>query len=343
MENFRAIFEEDYVAPQERLEKKKLDIIDLIHEAERIDKVSRDWRVTADDIKVTDTLNMSIRGQSPIGEPFEELLAITPYSFSQMCNRLGFPPAYAKKLMKIGREDLLVHNLNELLRSQDEDRVFLLRQTGTHMRAFLSNKYSVVDSPAILKIAKEVIPMDRFEVLSYHISPERLHVRFIGDRLDIPDQDLFLGVQIDSSDVGRKNLSIDFFIYKQVCSNGLKVPKFSTNIYKKVHLGSAMSEIAFYRDFRNGMKVMLEYVEEVKKAILDAMNHKLTDEEFKKLFEKSKKSLPLIEEEADVQMFMRRYGATRFGYINALTDIAQRYTLDQRLEFEEFAGELLVA
>ena len=47
------------------------------------------------------------------------------------------------------------------------------------------------------------------------------------------------------------------------------------------------------------------------------------------------KVLTLIENET--------YPRNRWGLINSLTEVAQDYTLEKRLEIERYAGELLVA
>ena len=45
-----------------------------------------------------------------------------------------------------------------------------------------------------------------------------------------------------------------------------------------------------------------------------------------------------------VQSLMNeRYDNSRWGFINGLTEVAQKYTLDRRLEIEKYAGNLLVA
>ena len=37
------------------------------------------------------------------------------------------------------------------------------------------------------------------------------------------------------------------------------------------------------------------------------------------------------------------YGTSTWGFINSLTEVAQDYTLERRLEIEKYAGDLLVA
>jgi hypothetical protein len=43
-----------------------------------------------------------------------------------------------------------------------------------------------------------------------------------------------------------------------------------------------------------------------------------------------------------VIVFMRqKYGTTHWGLVNSITDVAQQYSLERRLELEHIAGNLL--
>ena len=44
-----------------------------------------------------------------------------------------------------------------------------------------------------------------------------------------------------------------------------------------------------------------------------------------------------------IDLMQNRYGDNRWGYINAITEVAQDFTLERRLELERIAGNLLAA
>ena len=44
-----------------------------------------------------------------------------------------------------------------------------------------------------------------------------------------------------------------------------------------------------------------------------------------------------------VDLMDARYGVSKFGLINGITEVAQEYDLETRLELEKFAGNLLAA
>ena len=44
-----------------------------------------------------------------------------------------------------------------------------------------------------------------------------------------------------------------------------------------------------------------------------------------------------------IDLMKNKYGDSRWGYINSLTEVAQDYTLERRIELENIAGNLLAA
>ena len=72
----------------------------------------------------------------------------------------------------------------------------------------------------------------------------------------------------------------------------------------------------------------------------------LSQEDFDDLVTRIARETPISEEDAKkVISIMQegRYPNSKWGYINALTDVAKELTLEKRLEVEEYAGNLLIA
>jgi hypothetical protein len=44
-----------------------------------------------------------------------------------------------------------------------------------------------------------------------------------------------------------------------------------------------------------------------------------------------------------VDLMTAKYGTNKWGLINSITEVAQNFTLERRLELEKYAGGLLVA
>lgn len=310
------------------------DLSDIINQAMIMQKCCKDYVVNSNSMFVDGDLDLALWSEN---KAFE----FTQHSFSQLCGKLGVPVRYMKKCLKEGQERLVPDNINKWL-SDIEPKKFLVRTYGESARGILSDKYSVMDTPDILTSLADVT--DDFRVKSYFMDEERLHVRMIGEQLNVPKEDLFCGLQIDSSDVGRKLLTVQFFVYKQVCTNGLVVPKLNSTIFEQKHIGITQDE--FIRGFKENIDVLPDLVAKVEEFIEHGRKSIITDaKELGNIIEKTIKDLKLPEKSDDkiLELLNTNYSNTRWGVVNSLTEFAQEFTLERRLEIERYAGNLLVA
>ena len=141
---------------------------------------------------------------------------LTPYAFSQLCTKVGVPTQYMKKCIETGHISLVMDNINEWLEENGHKKL-LIREYQDVARGILSDKYSCCDTPEILDALDKSGMLENMDLKGYMVNPQRFHARFVGDRMKVVGEDLFAGVQIDSSDVGRSKLDVKFLIYKQ-CS-----------------------------------------------------------------------------------------------------------------------------
>lgn len=269
---------------------------------------------------------------------------MTQHSFSQLCAKLGVPVAYMKKCMsnrnKFG-SNLAQYNMNTWLDTCDKD--LLLRLNGDTIRGVLSTKYSICDSEKVLEAVDRVITPNEYQLKGYMLDDERLHVRLIGDRLKVAGEDLFAGLQIDSSDVGRNNLKVQFLIYKQVCTNGLVIPKFGGTIFQQKHIGITSEQ--FQKSLVSSLDVIPDLVARATSLVDLSKNSKVSQQEFEKILDSIKKDIALSDDSMNkvVSLFNERYSNTRWGVVNALTEVAQDFSLERRLEIEQYASLWLVA
>ena len=186
-----------------------------------------------------------------------------------------------------------------------------------------------------------------YSVRNWLINPERLHVRLVSDeRLNVPsDEDLFMGVNLDSSDVGRSSLRLSVIIFKQVCTNGLILPQGISKVYRQIHFGAGVDR---FEDnvivALNAVSQMKEVAEEViTKAGSKKLPFDIEDEEqverFRVSHKVSKDAMSLILQ----GMKEEKYGKPSvWSLINVMTEVAQDYTLDTRIDIEREAGRLLL-
>lgn len=280
-------------------------------------------------------------------------LSTSRYALGQMCTKLGVPTRYIDKCVESGRLDLAQDNINSWLVDYNKD--LLIREYDGGIRGVLSNKYSVCDSHEILKVVDDAVDLSKYKVKGSFLNEERLHVRLVGkEMLPISNEDLFAGLYIDSSDVGRSILTVKFGIYKQVCTNGLVIAKAGGTLFEQKHIGISADE------FHKGLVASLSRVDELTEYAIDLIERarlksndildfgdfrSLTPQDFENSINHIRGITNLSNESAGkvIDLMQTKYDSSRWGFINSITEVAQDFTLERRLELEHLAGNLLAS
>ena len=266
-----------------------------------------------------------------------------------MGSKIGVPVQYIEKCLKSGREVLARDNMNSWLSDYHKD--LFIRCYKDKIRGVLSSKYSVCDSHEILEVLKDVVNLNKYTVKGSFINEERLHLRLIGnEKLPINGEDLFAGIFLDSSDVGRSILKVNFGIYKQVCTNGLIISRAGGTLFKQKHIGISSED--FYEGLYESMSNVDILVENAVSFVEMASNTSsgydvasLSKEEMEEFAEEIRNRTKLSQEGAEkvINLMQYKYDSSKWGLINGITEVAQDYTLERRLELETIAGNLLTA
>ncbi len=264
---------------------------------------------------------------------------LTPYSFSQLCSKLGVPLRYMYKCEKQGFSELIRSNINEWI-SQD-NRSMLIRLYQDEVRGILGKRYSAFDTPDIIQVVSNFgYIQDNFVVKGYVLDPTRLHIRLVSLEpfSNLTEEDLFPGIVIDSSDVGKSSLRINFFVYKQVCTNGLMLPIKQAELFSQRHIGIDLPD--FILGVKNGMETYPNLVRDIKFMLGKAITSSSlsVSESSDLLLRNDLFSKDSAKEIVDLQH--KNYKDNVWGLINAVTEYAQEFSLERRLQFEEFAGNL---
>lgn len=344
--------------PRETVSLKKTSFNELVERAQEIADDCYDEVVSPSVFRDT-VYSVNEGAMRMVNDEMLKQNTLTEYALGQLCNKLGIPSAYMQRCLNAGKtfyEDdepnvfnaLAVHNLSTWT-NQYKGSSVLVRNYQDKVRGVLSNRYSICDTPTILDVIGDSLPVDDYKIKGYYLSPERFHLRLVGDKLDIPNEDLFSGIQIDSSDVGRSTLVVHYMIYKQVCTNGLVVSRGDGILFKQKHLSIDP------QTFKNGLSVALENIPSLNKwsktLIEEAMTKnevnfdRISDDKMKDLIDKVK-SLTSFDERTckkTIELMKTKYTHNRWGMINAITEMAQNYTLERRLDLEKVAGGLLIA
>lgn len=306
------------------------DFAKLLEKANMIQSKCADHPVRANEVRMDNNLKLNFEGKQ---FPMSELAA------GHLCGKLKMPSRYFTRLRDTGHNELAADNINCWL--EDNTKNLFLREYDGRIRGVLSGSYSVYDAPEILKTIDEVFDSRTFKLKGSFINEERLHLRLVeNEMLDIEGEDLFAGITLDSSDVGRSGLQVQFFIYKQVCTNGLVIAKSSAKLFKQKHIGIT------HDDFAAGLKEGLETFYQLKDSITESIKATAeipVSEDIDELLEEIQNKTNLSEEAATevIEYMHTKYDNTQWGMINGITEVAQKYTLERRIELETIAGSML--
>ena len=270
-------------------------------------------------------------------------LAMTKHSLSQLCAKMGVPVRYLEKCINEGRLELAQDNLNSWLSDYKKD--LFIREYDGNARGILSSKYAVCDTPDILNVLMDVLDMDKYDLKGSFLNEERLHLRLISkEKLPVLNEDLFAGLFIDSSDVGRSTLTVKFCIYKQVCTNGLVDPKKYGDVFEQKHIGITAEE--FHTGLSSSISKLDGYTENAIQMVNNAIElpsgfaNSDNEEEITQLV-KSDTNLSNEGASQVVALMFTKYGYNLWGYLNSITEVAQNYTLETRIGLETLAGKKL--
>ena len=338
---------------KEVIDLRNTDFNALVEKAERIEKESTDYMVTqanSNNVRFNDNFGLTFVPDE--GEV--EDLRLTHHSLGQLGTKIGVPSRYIEKCIASGRIDLAKDNVNSWL--EDYNKSLFIREYRGRIRGILSNKYSVCDSDTILNVFSDVMGnrLANYDIKGNFLNEERLHLRMVNkERMNIDGEDLFSGIFIDSSDVGRSILKVNYGVYKLVCTNGLVIAKAGGTLFEQKHVGISAD------DLRDGLKEAFEklpvlednarqWIEFARntpcKEVAFDIKH-LSEEDMDSFVESIRQKTMLSKESATkvVELMRTKYDGSKWGLINGITEVAQDFTLERRLELETIAGGMLVA
>lgn len=322
----------------------------ILEEAEDIQKYCSDYVVSEVPKNVifdANSLNLKyLAGQFKVNNS-----SLTPYALSQLCVKLGVPYRYIAKCIDEGQTDLVAENLNCWL--SDYKGSLMIREYKNNIRGVLSNRYCAFDTPKILEAFSAVSKnVGEFDVKGYFLSPERFHLRLTEvTPLDVLGETLFCGFTIDSSDVGRKTLTISFFVYRQVCTNGLCIAQFNDVLYSQKHMRIEFSE--FSSGVMNSFAKFPELKSMAHHMIVNSMSKSAPLKvEQSSILNPTEDMLSKVQNIADVSADTAKKVFNTWGnvydsqnsmwaFTNALTEVARDMALENRLTLEKKAGDLL--
>lgn len=217
-----------------------LTLMEMAAEITRQDAMKADHLVDTRRIHVEPVENQIFMNlHDDKGEIAAEPVVVNLIAHRQIGTELSIPAPFYDRMLQ-SHPDLLAHNINTLFQREPGER--LVRTLGGTARAFLSNRYMVIDNIEIAKIVLPIIStMQDARIESCQVTDSRMYIKVVNPRLEAevaPGDIVQSGMIISNSEVGHGSVNIQPLVYRLVCSNGMIVNDART---RRNHVGRANS------------------------------------------------------------------------------------------------------
>jgi len=292
--------------------------------------------------------------------PVPAVMDISRHTVGQICARLKIPFKHAERLYT-KHPDLLAHLINALFSREPEKR--LIRTLGGNVRAFLSDKFRIIDNfdvaANILPVVENILGVSwRDAVRSCDVTESKMYIKVVRNDLvaEIPPppgvemgrghtffvDKVQAGIKISNSEIGLGRVIISPAIFTERCTN---YATFESDKFAAVHLGRKQGEGAditeLYSDETKALDdaAIFGKIRDVTQAALDGTLFKkhvalLTEARSDEIPQgvnpvkvvevlKDSKDLNEIEADAIIANLMAGGDLSRYGYHAAITRAAE--------------------
>jgi hypothetical protein len=330
-----------------------LTIVELAQELTAQQESKRDFHAP------TSSLSMQIDGRFQLDtNSGKEQMPATDYAHAQMASRLSIPKPYYDR-MRAQSPDLLSTNINHWL-GQKQGETSLIRTLRGQVRAFLSNRYRIVDNHEILAmVLPELGEMgDGIKIASCNVSEEKMYLKVINTNIEAAisvGDPVQAGFVLSNGELGNGSISIEPFIYRLVCTNGLTLKDAKQ---RKNHAGRANESTDLYasdtvqaidkafklqiRDLVRDAISITTFRDAV--ANLQASKNDTIAGHPAKAVEVTAKAIGLSGDESSLVLnhLIRSGDLSRFGMVNAVTRTAEDIeSYDRATEIERLGSSVL--
>jgi len=268
------------------------------------------------------------------GGPAPEPYVLSELATSQLCERLGIPATYYRRLPPEMKATVANFDLKRM-----SERFLLLRGKGTHVRAVLSGEYVAYNNSAIADTVESLLRSEGLQIKSFVLEETNCFLKIVSEELVEPLSGLKAGIMIGNSEVGMGSVSVEPFVFRKACTNDLVVTQ--EKAFRHAHIHFTPSELTrrMAEAIGDGFMVAAQLLDAFLKGKDDPIVDPLAV--IRRIAENRKMSQKLSDEV--VARYVAEPEPNRFGVINAFTAAAQTLAPLQRIEMERFAGSLLTA
>jgi hypothetical protein len=272
----------------------------------------------------------------------DKSFSITKPCHTQFAEKLEIPLKYYHK-MEESAPDLLVSNVNTWLRKNGKD-VFI-RGLGDSVRAFLSDRYRVIDHLDVLLCALNELQAHEAEIEDCFLSEIELNIKVksgkLRDFVRHKDDLIMGGIFITNSETGHKALRVEPRVFRVKCSNGMIVEELVT---REIHIGNGdeISDEIVYLSLRRSIRELFNRFGEIVLLLRESTEAKIRNPQ--KVIQNVVEQYKLSEfQKANILM---AFGAEpeydQYGIANAVTLAAQKEeTWEKSVELEKLGGKLV--
>jgi hypothetical protein len=272
----------------------------------------------------------------------DKSFSITKPCHTQFAEKLEIPLKYYHK-MEESAPELLAENVNTWLRKNGKD-VFI-RGLGDSVRAFLSDRYRVIDHLDVLLCALNELQAHDAEIEDCYLSEIEMNIKVKSQKLKDfvrhKDDLIMGGIFITNSETGHKALRVEPRMFRVKCSNGMIVEELVT---REIHIGNGdeISDEIVYLSLRRSIRELFSRFGEIVLLLRESTEAKIRNPQ--KVIQNVVEQYKLSEsQKANILM---AFGAEpeydKYGIANAVTLAAQKEgTWEKSIELERIGGNLI--
>jgi len=219
-------------------------LVELARELERQKKTKKDYIVAGSDLSMKEGVDgkpelvISRLPSSTQEAAYTGHFKITPYCHGQIAEKCKIPRPYYNRMLEEGKTELLADNVNAWI--GDKERR-LVRTLDGNARAILSDRYRIMDNYDIMMLTLQqfVEQKDKgneVEIQRCDVTDTHMYIKGVMPHTqeEIRSGDSVIrGVVVRNSEVGAGAFSVEPFLVRLVCQNGMIGEK----TLNKVHLG----------------------------------------------------------------------------------------------------------
>lgn len=309
----------------------------LIEELENQKPQKWDKKISSSELKMIPS-DSRVRLQT--GE--DNLFSISDPCHAQIAEKLEIPLKYYHK-METEAPELLTENVNTWLARNEKD--FFVRGLGDNVRAFLSDRYRVIDHLDVLLCALNELQAHEAEIEDCYLSEIEMNLKVksakLKDFVRHKDDLIMGGIFITNSETGHKALRVEPRMFRVKCSNGMIVEELVT---REIHIGNSdeISDEIVYLSLRRSIRELFSRFGEIVLLLRESTEAKIRNPQkvIQNVVEQYKLS------EAQKANILMAFGAEpefdKYGIANALTLAAQKEeSWEKSVEMERIGGRLI--